>query len=195
MSQKGIEEIKYVFNHIDRKSLRAAKIDFDLTLARGLDYYTGSIFEVITNETPMGSICGGGRYDDLTGVFGLKNVSGIGISFGADRLYDILLTLDRFPKYTTDGTQLLFVNFGESDGDYCEGLVTQCRRSGINSELYPSDVKMQKQMKYANTKNIQWVAMVGENEMKKGLIRLKNMETGDQQDVSIDDLINLVSTN
>lgn len=194
IGQKGIEEIKYVFNHIDRENLRAAKIDFDLTLARGLDYYTGSIFEVITNETPMGSICGGGRYDDLTGVFGLKNVSGIGISFGADRLYDILLTLDRFPKFTSDGTQLLFVNFGESEGDYCESLLTQCRRSGINSELYPSDVKMQKQMKYANAKKIQWVAMVGENEMNTELIRLKNMETGDQEDVSIDYLIKLVGS-
>lgn len=190
--KKGLEEIRYVFNHIDKKNLRRAKIEFDLTLARGLDYYTGSIFEVITNETEMGSICGGGRYDDLTGFFGLKNVSGIGISFGADRLYDILLTLDRFPDFAANGTQLLFVNFGESEGDYCEGLVTQCRRSGINTELYPSDVKMQKQMKYANTKEIQWVAMIGENEMKNGLIRLKNMESGNQQDVLIDDLIKLV---
>ena len=191
--QKGLEEIRYVFNHIDRKSLRGAKLEFDLTLARGLDYYTGAIFEVITNETAMGSICGGGRYDDLTGVFGLKNVSGIGISFGADRLYDILLTLDRFPDFKTDGTQLLFVNFGITEGDFCEGLVTLCRRSGINTELYPTDVKMQKQMKYANAKKIQWVAMVGENEMKSSLIRLKNMESGEQQDVLIDDLIKLVS--
>ena len=191
--QKGLEEIRYVFDHIDRKSLRGAKLEFDLTLARGLDYYTGSIFEVITNETAMGSICGGGRYDDLTGVFGLKNVSGIGISFGADRLYDILLTLDRFPDFKTDGTQLLFVNFGITEGDFCEGLVTLCRRSGINTELYPTDVKMQKQMKYANAKKIQWVAMVGENEMKSSLIRLKNMESGEQQDVLIDDLIKLVS--
>ena len=191
--QKGLEEIRYVFDHIDRKSLRGAKLEFDLTLARGLDYYTGAIFEVITNETAMGSICGGGRYDDLTGVFGLKNVSGIGISFGADRLYDILLTLDRFPDFKTDGTQLLFVNFGITEGDFCEGLVTLCRRSGINTELYPTDVKMQKQMKYANAKKIQWVAMVGENEMKSSLIRLKNMESGEQQDVLIDDLIKLVS--
>lgn len=194
IGQKGLEEILYVFDHVDRKSLKGAKLEFDLTLARGLDYYTGSIFEVVTNETEMGSICGGGRYDDLTGVFGLKGVSGIGISFGADRLYDILLTLDRFPEFTTDGTQLLFVNFGESEGDFCEGLVTRCRRSGINTELYPSDVKMQKQMKYANAKKIQWVAMVGDNEMNTGLIRVKNMETGDQQDVSIDNLINLVSS-
>lgn len=190
--KKGIEEIRYVFNHVDRNNLRGANLEFDLTLARGLDYYTGSIFEVVTNETPMGSICGGGRYDDLTGVFGLKNVSGIGISFGADRLYDILLTLDRFPDFKTDGTQLLFVNFGIAEGDYCENLVTQCRRSGINTELYPSDVKMQKQMKYANAKKIQWVAMVGENEMNSGLIRLKNMETGDQKDVSINDLIMII---
>ena len=167
-------------------------MEFDITLARGLDYYTGSIFEVVTNETEMGSICGGGRYDDLTGVFGLQNVSGIGISFGADRLYDILLTLDRFPDFKTDGTQLLFVNFGIDEGDFCEGLVTLCRRSGINTELYPSDVKMQKQMKYANAKKIQWVAMVGENEMNTGLIRVKNMETGDQQDVSIKNLIRLI---
>lgn len=192
--QKGLVEIRYVFDHVDLKNLRGAKLEFDITLARGLDYYTGSIFEVVTNETEMGSICGGGRYDDLTGVFGLQNVSGIGISFGADRLYDILLTLDRFPDFKTDGTQLLFVNFGIDEGDFCEGLVTLCRRSGINTELYPSDVKMQKQMKYANAKKIQWVAMVGENEMNTGLIRVKNMETGDQQDVSIDNLIKLVTS-
>jgi len=184
-----VEEIRYVFNHINKDAIRNAKIDFDLTLARGLDYYTGSIFEVVTNETAMGSICGGGRYDDLTGVFGLKNVSGIGISFGADRLYDVLLTLDRFPDFTDEGTQLLFVNFGGPEADYCEGLVTQCRRAGINTELYPTSNKMQKQMKYANAKNIPWVAMVGEDEMKSGLIRVKNMEIGDQHDVSLNDLI------
>jgi len=187
--KKGVEEIRYVFNHINKDAIRNAKIDFDLTLARGLDYYTGSIFEVVTNETAMGSICGGGRYDDLTGVFGLKNVSGIGISFGADRLYDVLLTLDRFPDFTDEGTQLLFVNFGGPEADYCEGLVTQCRRAGINTELYPTSNKMQKQMKYANAKNIPWVAMVGEDEMKSGLIRVKNMEIGDQHDVSLNDLI------
>jgi histidyl-tRNA synthetase len=189
IGRKGLEEIRYVFNHVNRSDLRKAKIEFDLTLARGLDYYTGSIFEVVTNETPMGSICGGGRYDDLTGVFGLKDVSGIGISFGADRLYDVLLTLDRFPDFTDEGTQLLFVNFGEVEADYCEGLVTQCRRAGINTELYPNTIKMQKQMKYANAKEIPWVAMVGEDEVKSGLIRVKNMETGDQHDVSLIDLI------
>jgi histidyl-tRNA synthetase len=200
-----MEHAPLLIEHLDDESLEhfeevkqmllsvGVPFEVDPKLVRGLDYYTGSIFEVVTNETEMGSICGGGRYDDLTGFFGLKNVSGIGISFGADRLYDILLTLERFPDFAANGTQLLFINFGESEGDYCEGLVTQCRRSGINTELYPSDVKMQKQMKYANTKEIQWVAMIGENEMKNGLIRLKNMESGDQQDVLIDDLIKLVS--
>ena len=192
IGKKGLEEIRYVFDHVDEDRIRGAKIEFDLTLARGLDYYTGSIFEVITDETPMGSICGGGRYDDLTGVFGLKNVSGIGISFGADRLYDILLTLDRFPDFTNEGTQLLFINFGNEEGDFCENLVTQCRRSGINTELYPSNVKMQKQMKYANAKKILWVAMVGENEMESGLIRIKNMETGDQQNLSVEELISII---
>lgn len=190
---KGLEEIRYVFKQINKHDLRNATIEFDITLARGLDYYTGSIFEVVTNETPMGSICGGGRYDDLTSVFGLKNVSGIGISFGADRLYDVLLTLDRFPDFTDEGTQLMFVNFGDEEGDYCEILVTQCRRAGINTELYPISTKMQKQMKYANAKNIPWVAMVGEDEIKNSLIRLKNMDTGNQHDMNLDELIILIN--
>jgi len=195
IGQKGLEEISYVLNRIKQMEMRQSNIQFDITLARGLDYYTGSIFEVITNETPMGSICGGGRYDDLTGVFGLKNVSGIGISFGADRIYDVLLTLDRFPDWENASTQLIFVNFGKSEADYCENLAIKCRRAGINTELYPDATKMQKQMKYAHTKNISWVAMVGEDEIDRGLIRLKNMKTGEQQDVPVDELILKITNN
>ena len=188
----GLSELRYVRNHVQHDELRIARFEFDVTLARGLDYYTGSIFEVISNEIKMGSLCGGGRYDDLTGVFGLQNMSGIGISFGADRLYDVLLALDRFPDFTGEGTELLFVNFGEAEGDFCEAMVTRCRRVGINAELYPVNAKMQKQMKYANAKKIPWVALIGENEIKSGNIRLKNMETGEQWDLSEAEMMDIV---
>lgn len=193
IGRKGLEEIRYVLDGAKKADLRKGKLQFELTLARGLNYYTGSIYEVVTNEVKMGSIVGGGRYDDLTGVFGLKDVSGIGISFGAERIYDVLNQLDRFPDVKKEGLQLLFINFGEKEAAYCEGLLRTVRRVGINAELYPSDAKMQKQMKYANSLQVSWVAMVGENEMKSDTIRLKNMESGDQYDLNIEDLINKIN--
>ena len=189
IGQKGLEELDYIVKSASKADLRRAKLSLDITLARGLNYYTGSIYEVVSNEAKMGSIVGGGRYDDLTGVFGLKDVSGIGISFGAERIYDILLELNRFPELSKEGVQLLFVNFGDEEAAYCEELLRQVRRSGIHAELYPESSKMQKQMKYAHANSVSWVAMVGENEMKNKSIRLKNMKTGDQEDLNLDKLI------
>ncbi len=186
---KGIEELEFVLNQVNELGLLKAKVEFDVTLARGLNYYTGAIFEVKANGVNMGSICGGGRYDDLTGLFGMPGMSGVGISFGADRIYDVLTELDLFPKETDLGLTLLFVNFGEVEQAYCMKLVRQCRNAGVDCELYPSKAKMQKQMKYANDRGVQYVAIVGDEEMDKGIIKLKNMETGDQSEVSISELV------
>jgi histidyl-tRNA synthetase len=173
--------------------MKKAELEFDITLARGLNYYTGAIFEVKANGVNMGSICGGGRYDDLTGLFGMKGMSGVGISFGADRIYDVLTELDLFPKETDQGLTLLFVNFGEKEQAYCMNLVHQMRSKGIDCEMYPSSAKMQKQMKYANDRNVQFVALVGEEEMDKSVIQLKNMESGEQIALSLDELIKKLS--
>lgn len=189
IGKKGLDELNYIMKSVAKADLKRAKLSLDITLARGLNYYTGSIYEVISNEVKMGSIVGGGRYDDLTGVFGLKDVSGIGISFGAERIYDILLELDRFPELGKEGVQLLFVNFGNEEAAYCEELLRKVRRSGIHAELYPDSSKMQKQMKYAHANSVMWVAMVGENEMKNKSIRLKNMDTGKQEDLNLENLI------
>ena len=186
---KGIEELEFVLNQVNELGPLKAKVEFDVTLARGLNYYTGAIFEVKANGVNMGSICGGGRYDDLTGLFGMPGMSGVGISFGADRIYDVLTELDLFPKETDLGLTLLFVNFGEVEQAYCMKLVRQCRNAGVDCELYPSKAKMQKQMKYANDRGVQYVAIVGDEEMDKGIIKLKNMETGDQSEVSIAELV------
>lgn len=186
---KGLEELQFVFDHVELLGLQRAEIEFDITLARGLNYYTGAIFEVKANGVKMGSICGGGRYDDLTGLFGMPGMSGVGISFGADRIYDVITELDLFPKETDQGLTLLFVNFGEKEQAHCMKLVHEVRSNDIDCELYPSTAKMQKQMKYANDRNVQYVALVGENEMNQELIQLKNMETGDQEEMSIDELI------
>lgn len=177
---KGIEELRFVFDSVKRLGLRSAKLIFDVTLARGLNYYTGAIFEVITNSVQIGSICGGGRYDDLTGVFGLDGVSGVGISFGADRIYDVMNELSLFPEATNSLTRLMFANFGDDESAYCLKLVTELRRAGVPCELYPNDAKMKKQMAYADSNNIPFVAMVGSREMETGIIAIKNMETGDQ---------------
>ena len=192
IGSKGLEEIRYVLEGAAKAEIRTANVQLDVTLARGLNYYTGSIYEVISNEVKMGSIVGGGRYDDLTGVFGLKGVSGIGISFGAERIYDVLSTLERFPEMTKEGVQLLFVNFGEEEADYCEDLLRQARRAGINAELYPDSSKMQKQLKYAHAKGVTWVAMVGEDELKSKSIRLKNMITGEQEDLDLNAMIDKI---
>jgi len=157
------------------------KIELDLTLARGLNYYTGAIFEVKAHDSGIGSICGGGRYDDLTGVFGLKNVSGVGISFGADRIYDVLTNFNLFPEDTNANLTLLFANFGDEDATYCMKLSKQLRAIGVDCDVYPSNAKMQKQFKYADNRNAQYVALIGENERNSGQLQLKNMTTGEQQ--------------
>ena len=166
-----------------------AELVIDLTLARGLNYYTGAIFEVKALDTPMGSITGGGRYDNLTGIFGMPGLSGVGISFGADRIFDVLNTLDLYPKNAMAGTQLLFINFGEKETAYSLPVVAKARVAGIRTELFPDKAKMKKQMSYANAKQIPFVALVGENEMAEGKITLKNMTTGEQTLVTPDELI------
>jgi histidyl-tRNA synthetase len=186
---KGIEELKFVLDQTKILGLDRAELKFDVTLARGLNYYTGAIFEVKVNGIKMGSICGGGRYDDLTGLFGMPDVSGVGISFGADRIYDVLTELQLFPTNTDKGLKLLFVNFGEKEQLHCMKLVKEIRQNGIDCELYPSAAKMQKQMKYANDIRVQYVALVGENEMNENLIQLKNMESGEQEEMSLEEVI------
>ena len=186
---KGIEELKFVLDQVGVLGLRNAKLEFDITLARGLNYYTGAIFEVKANGVKMGSICGGGRYDDLTGLFGMSGMSGVGISFGADRIYDVLTELDLFPKEVDKGVKVMFANFGEHEQAYCMRLLKQLREENIPSELYPSKAKMQKQMKYANEKGVEFVALVGENEIKAGKIQLKDMYSGQQNLFTIEELI------
>jgi histidyl-tRNA synthetase len=180
---KGIEELEFVITHVEELGLKKAKLEFDVTLARGLNYYTGAIFEVKANGVKMGSICGGGRYDDLTGLFGMPGMSGVGISFGADRIYDVLTTLDLFPKETDQGLTLMFVNFGEKEQFHCLKIVRDLRVDGIDCELYPINAKMKKQMKYANDRGVLFVALVGEEEIEKGTVQLKDMITGDQEEI------------
>jgi histidyl-tRNA synthetase len=190
----GIQELEYVFEQVENLGLKKAKFEIDVTLARGLNYYTGAIFEVKANGVKMGSICGGGRYDDLTGLFGMPNMSGVGISFGADRIYDVLNELELFPKNLSLGLEIMFVNFGEKEQNQCLKYVSQLRNEGIPCEIYPSAAKMQKQMKYANDKKIQFVALVGENELNTEQIQIKNMESGVQQLVNISELITFIKT-
>lgn len=186
---KGMEELRYIFSKVEKLGLRKAKLRFDLSLARGLNYYTGAIFEVLPlTESQVGSICGGGRYDDLTGIFGMSGMSGVGISFGADRIFDLLETVGGFPEREMEGTALLFVNFGDIEADYCHVLLGKLRDAGIKSELYPNAAKMKKQMKYADDKRIPFVALAGENELKNNTVTLKNMGTGAQDEVNIDEL-------
>ena len=187
---KGIAEMEFILDRIEKLTLRA-ELELDLTLARGLNYYTGAIFEVKALDVQIGSITGGGRYDNLTGVFGMEGVSGVGISFGADRIFDVLNQLDLYPKDALQTTQLLFVNFGEKEEAYLLPLVAQVRAAGIRTELYPESAKMKKQMGYADTKKIPYVAIVGETEMAEGKINVKNMITGEQQLFTVDELIAL----
>ena len=187
---KGIEELEYVFKIVNDLGLKRATIEFDVTLARGLNYYTGAIFEVKVNGVNMGSICGGGRYDDLTGIFGMSDMSGVGISFGADRIYDVLTELELFPPTVDNCLELLFINFGEKEAKYCQKLVKETRAAGISSEIYPSDAKMKKQMKYANDRGVKNIALVGQDEISKGIIQLKNMESGEQTEVTLAELVN-----
>lgn len=185
---KGIEEMEFILDRIEKLALRA-ELELDLTLARGLNYYTGAIFEVKALDVQIGSIAGGGRYDNLTGVFGMEGVSGVGISFGADRIYDVLNQLDLYPKDALQTTQLLFVNFGSQEEAYLLPIVAKVRAAGIRTELYPESCKMKKQMSYADAKKIPFVAIVGETEMAEGKINLKNMLTGEQSMLTIDELI------
>ncbi|MBP5712352.1 MAG: histidine--tRNA ligase [Prevotella sp.] len=189
---KGVEETRFILNTLQTANLNN-EIQLDLTLARGLNYYTGAIFEVKALDTPMGSITGGGRYDNLTGIFGMPGLSGVGFSFGADRIFDVLNTLDLFPKEAVHTTQVLFINFGEKETAYCIPLVAQLRKAGVRTEIYPDAAKMKKQMSYANAKEIPFVVLVGENEMNTGKLTLKNMTTGEQTQVDIDELIEKVS--
>ena len=185
---KGVEELSIVFDYLKDVDIRT-EIKLDLTLARGLSYYTGAIFEVKALDVQIGSITGGGRYDNLTGVFGMAGVSGVGISFGADRIFDVLNQLDLYPKEAVNGTELLFINFGEKEAAFSMGILSKVRAAGIRAEIFPDAAKMKKQMSYANAKNIPFVAIVGENEMSEGKAMLKNMETGEQNLVSAEELI------
>lgn len=188
---KGVEESEFILKTIVGLGIQS-DVELDLTLARGLNYYTGAIFEVKALDVQIGSISGGGRYDNLTGVFGMEGVSGVGISFGADRIYDVLNQLDLYPKDAVDGTQLLFVNFGEAEAAYVLPVLAKVRAAGIRAEIYPDSAKMKKQMGYANNKAIPFVAIVGENEMNEGKLTLKNMTTGEQSLVTPDELIDAI---
>lgn len=188
---KGVEESEFILKTIAGLGIQS-DVELDLTLARGLNYYTGAIFEVKALDVQIGSISGGGRYDNLTGVFGMEGVSGVGISFGADRIYDVLNQLDLYPKDAVDGTQLLFVNFGDAEAAYVLPVLAKVRAAGIRAEIYPDSAKMKKQMGYANNKAIPFVAIVGENEMNEGKLTLKNMTTGEQSLVTPDELIDAI---
>ena len=192
VGMKGVEEVRQILDMLKNCSLRNV-VELDLTLARGLNYYTGAIFEVKALDTAMGSILGGGRYDNLTGIFGMPGLSGVGISFGADRIYDVLNNLDLYPKDTIETAQLLFVNFGEKETAYCLPMAAACRAAGIRCEVFPDKAKMKKQMSYANAKAITFVTLVGDNEIAEGKVTLKDMESGEQLLVDLQQLIQHVS--
>lgn len=188
VGMKGVEELRYVLTNSEAQQPKGV-VELDVSLARGLNYYTGTIIEVKAKDVTIGSITGGGRYDNLTGVFGMSGTSGVGISFGADRIYDVLNTLELYPKDTLASTKVLFVNFGEKEGAQSLQYVMKLRANGIPAEIYPDSTKMKKQMSYANDKNVAFVAMVGETEMANGTIALKCMETGEQENLTIDEVI------
>ncbi len=194
---KGVEETRYILSTLcpvdcGTSTVLHNEIQLDLTLARGLNYYTGAIFEVKALDVAIGSITGGGRYDNLTGIFGMPGISGVGISFGVDRIFDVLNALDIYPKDAVNGTQLLFINFGEQETAYCLPVVAKAREAGIRTEMFPDAAKMKKQMSYANAKQIPFVALAGENEMAQGKLTLKNMETGEQMLVTPEELIKTI---
>ncbi len=186
---KGVKETQFILDTLKATGLNN-KIELDLTLARGLNYYTGAIFEVKALDTPMGSITGGGRYDNLTGIFGMPGLSGVGISFGADRIYDVLNALSLYPEEAVSATQLLFINFGEKETAYCLPIAKAAREAGVRTEVYPDCAKMKKQMNYANAKHVAFVALAGENEIAQGKITLKNMLTGEQKLITPGELLN-----
>ncbi|MFO7869533.1 MAG: histidine--tRNA ligase [Bacteroidales bacterium] len=185
IGQQGIAEIEYIFTHISTLT-ESTNIELDISLARGLNYYTGAIFEVKAQDVSIGSICGGGRYDNLTGIFGMPDVSGVGISFGADRIYDVLNQLEKYPEDVTQTTRLLFINFGEAESEKALQYVQTIRKNNIPCEIYPDTVKIKKQMKYAHERNIPYVAIIGEEELRLNTITLKNMSTGEQSSHTID---------
>jgi histidyl-tRNA synthetase len=192
---QGIAEIKTVFEYINKFPVKS-EVELDLSLARGLNYYTGAIFEVKSNDVEIGSICGGGRYDDLTAIFGLKDISGVGISFGADRIYDVMSQLDKFPEETNISSDVLFINFGVSEEVKCIEIANQLRKNNISCEIFPQKAKMDKQFKYANNKNIPYVIVIGEDELKNGTATIKNMNAGTQsivqQSAIIDEFIRVL---
>ena len=196
IGMKGVEEMRFILSALG--ALDGAEgslnneLQFDLTLARGLNYYTGAIFEVKAKDVQIGSITGGGRYDNLTGIFGMPGLSGVGISFGADRIYDVLNQLDLYPKEAVNGTQVLFINFGEKEIAYCMPIAQLMRKNGVSTEVYADSVKMKKQMNYANATGVSFVALVGENEMNEGKVTLKNMQTGEQQMVTPEEMLAIV---
>lgn len=191
---KGIEEMTFVWNEVEKAGLNKGELVFDVSLARGLNYYTGAIFEVKAIGIQMGSICGGGRYDDLTGIFGYKGVSGVGISFGADRIFEVLSELNLFPESATSGTKVLLVQFGGETTSAAFQLLKQIRNAGISCEMYPEEAKLKKQFKYADDNKIPFVVVVGEDEVKSGLWQMRNMTTGDQQALTTDQLIGSLSS-
>ena len=185
---KGVEECRYILDKVSKTSLNNT-LELDLTLARGLNYYTGAIFEVKALDVEIGSISGGGRYDNLTGIFGMPGVSGVGISFGADRIYDVLNQLNLYPEATVSGTKVLFLNMGEAEADFCMETIAGLRKSGISAELYPDAAKMKKQMAYANAIGVRYVAIVGGDELAAGKVTLKDMESGEQKQLSPAELV------
>ena len=190
--EKGVEEVNFILNTISSLAINSS-VELDLTLARGLNYYTGAIFEVKALDVAIGSISGGGRYDNLTGVFGMDGTSGVGISFGADRIYDVMNQLNLYPEDSIINTQVLFVNFGEKEAAHSLGIIAQLRKNNISAELYPECGKMKKQMGYANSHNIPYVAIIGESEMENNLVALKDMNNGEQKQVTKEELINILS--
>ena len=188
VGQKGVEELRTLFGYIDAAGMKC-DVELDLTLARGLNYYTGAIFEVKAKDVQIGSICGGGRYDNLTGIFGMPDVSGVGISFGADRIYDVLTELGAFPEGLEQAARVMFINFGPAEQAACIGIAARLRDAGISTLIYPDSAKMKKQMDFANRKAVPYVAFVGESEMRDGTVTLKNMQDGTQETLTVDQLI------
>lgn len=189
---RGIAEMKTLFGYLEKFDLKT-EVELDLTLARGLNYYTGAIFEVKSKDVQIGSICGGGRYDDLTGIFGMPDVSGVGVSFGAERIYDLLVQQDLFPEKSLETTKVMFVNFGEKEEAYCLPVLAQLRKNNVNAEIFPDIAKMKKQMNYANKKQIPYVVLAGDSEMETNKFTLKNMGSGEQQLITSEELINILS--
>ena len=186
---QGVKELQFISENISKLGLKTSQLKFDITLARGIDYYTGCILEVKQNDVKIGSIAGGGRYDNLTSVFGLDDVSGVGISFGIDRIYMVMEELNCFPENIDQNTRVMFANFGEKESVFCLGLLKQLRENGISSELYPTSVKMKKQMNYADKKGVEFVVMIGEDEMNSEKITVKDMKLGNQEQISISEFI------